>query len=795
MKNQKITITIVLMLFSVIVMAQTGSVKGKIETADGLPAESVSIGLKGTNKGTVSNYKGEYEIKNIAPGNYTLVTSFVGLEKTEQSIEVKSGETTNLPTISLKENAQKLKEVTVSAERAKRYNDTISSLSMRTETKLIETAQTIQIVGKDVIKDQQAQTLNEVTKNVAGVSSVSPFAEFIFRGFTTWNSTMYDGVNGAYYPYNVQAPTFNVENVEFLKGPASVLYSTGRPGGLINLNTKKPLDYNRYEVNLTYGSWNEMIAQFDLTGALTKNKKFCYRLVTSGTSAESFRAFQTNKNLFIAPTFSYKFNDKSLFILSYNYFYQKQAPGYDNGTIVRMKPDSTWDWKGMPVNFSAQSPKDKTIDWGHAADITFKHNFNKNIKLTFINRYTYGYSEAFNHTASYEDPAFSNDTINRYYFSWKYLSTNYQSSLYIAFKFNTWKLKHQLLIGADYSIYSNPWLHQRGTQAPSFDINHPDYSLDKPEEYNYFSPFLFDDYSYTYQTKGGYIQEQLEINKYLKISGGFRYDDYKFDYQYSYYDYTSDLSKQTEGDTIKAHAIVPKAGIVFNPWKNIAFYGSYSESFEPQWINKISQGGPFPPTLGKTYEVGYKGDFLKDKLSTSVSLYNIDYLNVLVQDPTDSDGVRYISIKGMNSRGVEVSVQGNITEDLQIILNYAYNKVVYFDSTSAWKKDDRQLNTPNTIIGGFVNYKFSKTRLKGLGVNIGVHHESDRVASWSNQKFVTPAYTYYDTGLNYKIKWVTINVNIINLFNVKYITGGYVTGLVYPGTPRSFRIGLNYVFQ
>ncbi len=782
------------MLLSSIVIAQTGAIKGKIKTSDGQSAEFVSVGLKGTNKTTATNSKGEFEIKNIDPGNYTLVTSFVGLEKTEQTVEVIAGETFTMPEIVLKENAQKLKEVTVSAIKAKKYNDTISSLSMRTETKLIETAQTIQIIGKDVIKDQQAQTLNEVTKNVAGVSSVSPYAEFIFRGFTTWNSTMYDGVNGAYYPYNVSAPTFNVENVEFLKGPASVLYSTGRPGGLINLNTKKPLNYNRYEVNLTYGSWNEMIAQFDLTGALTKNKKLCYRIVTSGTAAESFRAFQTNQNLFVAPTLSYKFNEKTNLTLSYNYFYQKQAPGFDNGTIVKMNPDSTWDWKGMPVDFSAQSPQDKTIDWGHATDLSFKHNFNKNIKLTFINRYTYGYSEASNHSASYEDPAFTNDTMNRYYQAWKYPSHNYQSSLYSAFKFNTWKLKHQLLVGVDYSIYNNPYYHYKGSQAPSFDINHPDYSLDKPEEYNYFSPFLFDDYSYTYQTMGGYIQEQLEINKYLKLSGGFRYDDYKFDYHASYYDYTADLAKQFYGDTIKAHAIVPKAGIVFNPWKNIAFYGSYSESFEPQWVNKVSQGGPFPPTLGKTYEVGYKGDFLKDKLSTSVSLYNIDYVNNLVQDPTDSNGVRYISIKGMNSRGVEVSVQGNITDELQVILNYAYNKVVYFDSTSAWKKDDRQLNTPNTIIGGFVNYKFSKTKLKGLGVNVGVHYESDRVASWSNQKFVTPAYTIYDAGLNYKIKRFTFNGNLINLFNTKYITGGYVTGLVYPGTPRSFRLSVNYVF-
>lgn len=674
-----------------------------------------------------------------------------------------------------------------------KYVDTISSLSTRTETKLIETPQTVQILTKDIINDQQGKTLNDVTKNIAGVSTINPFSSFIFRGFTSYNSIMYNGVNGAYYPYNVQAPTFNVEQVEFLKGPASVLYSSGGPGGLINMNTKKPLTYKRIEANVTYGSWNEMIAQFDITGPLSKNKKLCYRVVTSGTTAESYRAFQKNKNVFISPSLSYFFNEKSVVSLSFNFFYQLTAPGYDNGTIVKLNSDSTWNWKDMPLNFSAQSPHDKTVDWGHSTDLTYKHKFTDKINLTFVNRLIYAYEEAYNHSASYEDPAFTNDTLNRWYQKWKYPQWTYQSSLFTAFKFNTWKMKHQLLIGGDFSVINVPFYHYLGGKAPSFNINNPDYNLDKPEEYNYFSPFQFDDYSYTYRTLGGYVQEQLEVNKYLKLSAGFRYDDYKFHYKYSYYDYTSDLAKQFGGDTIKAHAIVPKFGIVFNPWKNIAFYGSYSTSFEPQWLNKASQGGPFPPTLGKTKEIGYKGNFLKDRLFTSVSLYNIDYLNVLVQDPSDSNGVRYMSVKGMNSKGIETTVQGSLTNNIQVVLNYAYNKVVYFDSTSVWKKDDRQLNVPKTILGGFISYRFSKTKLKGLSFNFGVHHESNRVASWSNQKFVTPGYTTCDLGVNYKYKKFTINGNLMNIFNVKYITGGYVTGLVYPGTPRSFRIGLNYV--
>ncbi|HND41469.1 MAG TPA: TonB-dependent receptor, partial [Cyclobacteriaceae bacterium] len=139
---------------------------------------------------------------------------------------------------------------------------------------------------------------------------------------------------------------------------------------------------------------------------------------------------------------------------------------------------------------------------------------------------------------------------------------------------------------------------------------------------------------------------------------------------------------------------------------------------------------------------------------------------------------------------------GNVSPNIQIMANYSYGTIKYFGDAvdGSWKKTDRQLNVPRTIWGLFVNYKFIDRALEGLGINAGVHHEGNRVASWFNQDFVTPAFTYLDAGLSYSYKKATVYFNVNNVTDVKYITGGYVTGLVYPGTPRNFRISINYVF-
>ena len=775
------------------VQAQTNinTIKGVVTDTKTQPLPGISVALEGTKFGTITNEHGAFKIKNVPGGSYILILSGINYITSKQTIHI-NNLSDSVFKIVINEVSKQLQEVVVQA-RKRTYNDTISSAAMRTETKLIETPQAVQVIGKEIIKDQQAKSLNDVSKNAVGVSSVSPFSEFIFRGFTSWNSTMYNGVAGAIFPYNIQAPVYNIETIDFVRGPSSVLYSASRPGGVMNLNTKKPLGYNRYEANITYGSWNEISLNADATGPLSKNKKLCYRIIGGISDAGSYRDFQKTKLYTLASSLSYKISNKTYLAFEHNIFYQRQTPGWDNGTVLKMNADSSWNFKNINVHFNPSSPNDYTIDKGQSAELTLQHSFSDKIKFTWLTRYIYNAGSGSNHGSDYADPAVINDTISRWYGKYKYPWHNYQSSVFALFKFKTFNAAHQLLTGVDINLQRQPTYYYTATAANPLNINNPDYSKDDPNTYQY--TFDIPDYKYIYNSFGVYIQDQVEINRHLKVSAGIRYDHYYFYWKYSYHDYATDSTYHSDGDTIKAHAFVPRFGIVYNPWKNIAFYYSFSKSFEPQWLNAVNRGGPFPPTIGAQHEIGYKGDFFSSKLSTSLALYSIDYKNVLVADPSDSTGYRYISVNGMRSRGIEMNVQGSINQNIEIIINYSFGEVKYFtDEDGSWKRTDRQLNVPNTVYGAFLNYKFTKSKLKGLGLNLGFHHEGDRVASWVNQDFVTPSYTFADAGMSYKLKKISFYVNVNNITDARYITGGYVTGMVYPGKPRNFRISLNYIF-
>ena len=137
----------------------TGSISGTIKTSDGDPAEFVNVSLKGTAKGDVADKNGNYIINNISPGSYTLVASFVGLENQQQTIDVRAGEKI-LVDFTLKENSKELQVVVVSGLRDS-YKLDHPSQSLRLNTPLLETPQNIQVVTREVLKDQQVISMSD----------------------------------------------------------------------------------------------------------------------------------------------------------------------------------------------------------------------------------------------------------------------------------------------------------------------------------------------------------------------------------------------------------------------------------------------------------------------------------------------------------------------------------------------------------------------------------------------------------------------------------------------------------
>jgi iron complex outermembrane receptor protein len=330
-------------------------------------------------------------------------------------------------------------------------------------------------------------------------------------------------------------------------------------------------------------------------------------------------------------------------------------------------------------------------------------------------------------------------------------------------------------------------------EIPDYFVNwqKPDYSKDDFSKYplaNDASYFLEDD-KQTYRLIGGYLQDQISIGKKLKVLLAGRFDDY-----YSTNIPASDKNYTQIPDTSITSVFLPRLGLIFLPKSNISFYGSYTQSFLPQTSNNRKAGGPFPPQKGKQFEIGYKGDFLNNQLSTMVALYNLEFVNVLTTDPNDPTGLRQIPVSGVRSQGIEVSIQGQIG-NFSLISGYAYNVTKLTENSSIGNKGDVYQNAPKNVANLWLKYNFSAPKLKNLGIGLGYRYVGERVGQTSSQDFIFPAYGLLDANISYKIKAFRVDFNLYNITDQRYFLGGYYSKVLIPvGEPRNFRLGLNYNF-
>ncbi|HVM88995.1 MAG TPA: TonB-dependent siderophore receptor [Puia sp.] len=797
MKHITVFFFLIFLLATAGAQKNKGSIQGNIQDNKQELLSGISVQLEGITLGTITNDDGFYQIKNIEAGNYTVLVSGVGFKASKQNIQIKAGETTILD-LQLNEITKELEPVTIKATTQKKYVTKVSTSGTRLPLSLTETPQTIQVIPQQIILDQQAQNLNDVAKNMTGVIVNNMYTSYTMRGFLNsyYNQFItFDGYIGNPYFWNQMVQLYNIDHVEEIAGPASALFSTGSPGGVINMVTKKPLENTAYSFNLSTGSWGLIDASADLGGSLSKNKKLLYRLNIGFNNQNSFRDRIFNTNYVVAPSLLYKFSDKTTLSADFVSTYNQQRDGEDHGGYVLMKPDSTYDWKNINIKFNFGSPADYSRIYNNAVTVKFNHQFSEKVQLTLMSRYLhqnlssgeiYGYYWGDNYLTALPD------SMTRGYNTWSYKNYNFQNSIFSTIKFGKENFKQTLVIGADYQRLGD--IHNRyiSDAAPSISFSNPDYSNDNFNFSINANTNVYDALSSTRQL-GAYVQDLISVHDKLKILLAGRYDNY----YYTIRPNAADASSYLTNDTSTAHVFLPRVGMVYSFNKNHSVYGSYCQSFQPQYSNLKPSGGPFPPQKGKQYEFGYKGLFFDGKLLSSLALYSISFVNVLQTDPTDPSGVRQIAIPGLTSNGAEITFQGSVNKQWSIIAGYAYNHVVFSANSPLGSKGDRYDNAPEHVANFWVKYSLpEKTALKGLSVSAGGKYVGNRVGSSFNQHFLMPAYFIPDAAVNYNINRFNIGFNAYNLFNKHYAVGYYSSDLmVQVGAPVNWKLSMRYTIK
>ena len=707
-----------------------GTVQGHLTTTDNQPAAHVMVHLKGTTFNAITDDNGNFILKNVKEGAYVLQVSMVGLQTQEKTISVVKNQTTSV-SLTLVEDAKQLSIVVVSS--AKSLNKRPVTIG-KAPIDPMDLPQSIAVLGQGVIRDQQAQRLSDVIKNVNGIylSTVraSTQENFSARGYAMGNTNLFK--NGARVNSGAMPEMSSLERVEVLKGSAAILYGQVAPGGIVNMATKQPKFKFGGEVSMRAGSYDLYKPAFDIYGPISSS--IAYRVNGTFESANSYRDVVSSDRYYVNPSLLFKLGNKTELVVEGDYLKHDFTPDFGigslDGKIIPDIPRSRF----LGANWQYSKTQQST------ATATVKHHFTENWQINSSLSYQnyqrdYFSTERIQAAADGEwtRPLGRTNTEDNYY----------TGQLNLTGKFKTKSLEHTLLAGvdADRTITTN-------------------YSYSIAGGNNYDKINILDPSKYAQRTdipvatklrkgvqpinRGGiYVQDLVKLSEKFNVLAGIRWSYVNNDRPD-----TTDLvnNKSWKGRSRSDDAFSPRFGLVYKPTKTTSVFASYSNSFSPNSSNDIYDN-PLPASIIDQYEVGVKNDFFNGKLSANVTAYQIKNNNLAQTAPFDRNGnvntnTAYKVLVGeTTSKGIEVDLAGHPTVGLDIMAGYSYNDMRFTDvpqSLGNYVEGERLVNTPAHTANGSVFYTFQQSAVKGLKLGLSAFYVGERNGGWNTDYIKDP---------------------------------------------------------
>ncbi len=669
-------------------------------------------------------------------------------------------------------NPVTLKPMTVTGkieDDPKSYTATRTLSATRTDTPIMETPQSIQVIKRALIDDQQNITISESLRNVSGVvpnnPAFTPASETLrIRGFAA--EQLLDGFNQYRNPGDRES-TVNVERIEVLKGVNGVLYSggAGSPvGGLVNIVSKLPQAVASRELGFKIGTDNYYQPYLDINQPLTKNilARFTGEYTNAGSYLDNINTERYNLN----PTLTFTDNDTTSFTV-HGKISRWEQPEYQGlpatGTIAGNFSIPRHSYLGPSNTPDSRSESDAV--WGE-----FDHKFNSIWSLNLKARYSQAeFKEKVQSLAGADlfiaDRPFVGTTW--YLYNTDMLQKQEERSFLgnATAKFNYGPTKNTLLFGADHSD-----LDDRGFMdfklSGNVDLSRPSFNVP------YSQPGAgVDNQFVTNTTYGGYTQLQSTIYDRLHLLASVRAAHVGIDY-------TTLQGVNLSGGKTK---ILPRAGGVFDLTDEFSLFVNYSEGMRGQPFRNFV-GAP-EPEESTTIEGGLKFN-IAHQLTGQIAGYQIDRSNVAVTDPTDLRR-RNKAAGQQRSRGVETDLTWQATEALSILANYAHTDAEFTDNLAGVPEGNKLALVPENSGRLWVDYRFQQPAIKGLSIGGGVYAQGQAYLS-NNNTFKSGGYHSFDASIAYEYQHYKLAATVKNLTDERYFQPyGYFDGRVIPSEGTS----------
>lgn len=754
--------------------ANGGSITGVIKTADEKPAPYVTVYIKETNRAALTDENGVFTMRNVPEGNYTLEVSMVGLKSMQQSISVLKNQQVNV-SISLQEDVKQLSEVVIATGR--RLNSRAVEIG-KIAINPMELPQAISVIGAGVIREQQAQRLSDVIKNVNGVYLSSTRGNvqesFAARGYNFGSSNLFK--NGARINTGVMPEMSSLERVEVLKGSAAILFGQVAPGGIINMATKEPSFKKGGEVSLRTGSYDLWKPAIDMYGPISKS--FACRVNGTAEFSHSFRDQVQSTRYYVNPSVLYKLGTATTLVLEGDYLYHRFTPDFGIGTIdntiIADVPRNRFFGTNWQYNVTQQTTASASL----RHSINEKWKLNASLSYQYYNRDYYGVERI---------QAAANGDWTRTLGRVLTFENYYAAQANLNGKFTTGRMQHQLLGGVDadrYFTLNNDFSFPVVSGLPAggydkinlFDVNKFLQRTDVPVATNIRKRQV------PVNRFGVYVQDLVKLTSKLNFLAGIRWSYV----QTVGIDSLNTLTRiTTTGANKNDKAFSPRIGIVYKPSSSTSIFASYSNSFVVNTGQDVD-GNPVAPSLIDQYELGVKNEFFNGLLSANLTLYRIRNNNLAQTAPELKDGTpnNNTSIKqlsgGTRSDGAEIDLASHPLKGLDITAGYSYNDARITaapNSTGSYKAGEVLVNNPKHTANATAFYTFSSKGWKGLRLGASVFYIGDRWGGWNNtvnqsqaysRLIFVKGYTTLDITAGYHGKKISVLVkasNVTNTFN------------------------------
>jgi len=643
------------------------------------------------------------------------------------------------------------------------YRVSSSAAGTKTDTPLVETAQSISVITEEQIRDRQPLMVEQAVAYTAGVkiegAGLDPrFDNISVRGFPlVYNGDFLDGLrqpNTGWLSYFSTVP-YNLERIDVVKGPDSVLYGQLSPGGLVNRVSKRPDKDARQEIQLQAGSNDHIQGQFDVGGELHSDVE--YRLVGVIRDAQTDIEQIDNDVTALAPTLSWQAGDNTGITFISQYLKRRTSgsprPYQDGETLTHF-------WAG-DESFDKLDQDQWTLGY------ELKHEFGDALKLEQNVRY--GDVDTVNQYLS--AGALTGSVLSRsgvgVYEEMDSLSTDTR----LVANFGHGVVEHQMLFGADYARFEHDVIYAGGS-APSIDMDNPDYSQPIPRPVNVW----VDNHGQTSRA-GVYLQDQASIDDW-RLTAGIRRDWAR--------DETRDNLAGTTSKRRDEHTTW-RFGALYMLDSDLSSYFSYAQSFVPETGSDVN-GNDFDPTEGEQFEIGLKYQPAGTGAMLTAALYQITESNRKTRDP---DNLLFqVQTGEVRTRGLELEVTGYVTDNLRMTAGYNYNHAELTRDNDGNQGNDLGL-APRHLASVWLDY--AVPTIERLRLSGGVRYlGSEYIDSANSAK--NDAYSLLDLAGHYdfggSLNGIRVSVNANNLLDEEHIScqGIYC----YRGTGRSLIGSVSY---